>query len=384
MNDQLLVLKKFPLVVPQNRDFTLYKGFIQAGSEEFYICLHVPHYPFLNDLSIRCSWELSVILQGHEKNLNEWTKSCSSLFAYLECLQNLIMKCLEAGTAASLLHSDHHLLVKTYKHIISELEVLGLDHVLHVSSSLNEVKLQTVDQAGRNHILNLSLGMNYPSSPPVIHADLPEQLVRNIKTGSSLAAIYKSFVQQVSGLQMFWEVLDEVDRECWVIDPDNPTRKDMYRRIVIGSNVSIQITVDPFNATKRPDIKFLGSERAIIPFKKSLTEKFQFWSSDDGFIQNLKFVLGLSGFPAAPADTGHPQDLLHQGECAICFMARLEGELPSQACDNEKCGMLYHLSCLFEWLQTLPTSNKSFNYVHGECPNCSMAISCPKPSLYEN
>lgn len=39
--------------------------------------------------------------------------------------------------------------------------------------------------------------------------------------------------------------------------------------------MSIQITVDPFNATKRPDIKFLGSERAIIPFKKSLTEKFQ-------------------------------------------------------------------------------------------------------------
>jgi hypothetical protein len=39
--------------------------------------------------------------------------------------------------------------------------------------------------------------------------------------------------------------------------------------------VSIQITVDPFNATERPDIKFLGSERGIIPFKKSLTENFQ-------------------------------------------------------------------------------------------------------------
>jgi hypothetical protein len=91
------------------------------------------------------------------------------------------MKCLEAGTDAPLLQSDHHLLVKTYKHIISELEVLGLEHVLHVSSSLNEVKLQTVDQAGRNHILSLILGMNYPSSPPVIQADLPEQLVRNTK-----------------------------------------------------------------------------------------------------------------------------------------------------------------------------------------------------------
>jgi hypothetical protein len=52
--------------------------------------------------------------------------------------------------------------------------------------------------------------------------------------GSSLPAVYKSFVQQISGLQKFWEVLDEVDHECWVIDPDNPTRKDAYRKIMIG------------------------------------------------------------------------------------------------------------------------------------------------------
>jgi hypothetical protein len=27
---------------------------------------------------------------------------------------------------------------------------------------------------------------------------------------------------------------------------------------------------------------------------------------------------------------------------------------------------------MFQWLQTLPTSKKSFTYVRGECPNCSM------------
>lgn len=91
------------------------------------------------------------------------------------------MKCLETCSAASLLHSGRHLPVKTYKHIISELEILGLERVLHISNTLDEVKLQTVDQAGRNHILRLSLGMNYPSSPPVIQADLPEELIGNMK-----------------------------------------------------------------------------------------------------------------------------------------------------------------------------------------------------------
>jgi E3 ubiquitin-protein ligase FANCL len=56
--------------------------------------------------------------------------------------------------------------------------------------------------------------------------------------GSSLPTIYKNFVQQVAALQKFWEVLDEVDHTCWVMDPDNPTRKDTYRRIMIGMVVS--------------------------------------------------------------------------------------------------------------------------------------------------
>ncbi|PNF36196.1 E3 ubiquitin-protein ligase FANCL [Cryptotermes secundus] len=371
MSDQLLILKKFPFIIPQNKYFTLYKGFIQVGNEEFHICLHVPHYPSLKELSVKCSWELSIILQGHEKDLYEWTKSCSSLFAYLECMQNLIMKCLETCSAASLLHSGRHLPVETYKHIISELEILGLEHVLHISNTVDEVKLQTVDQAGRNHILRLSLGMNYPSSPPVIQADLPEELIGNMKKSSSLPTIYKSFVQQVAALQRFWEVLDEVDHKCWVIDPDNPTRKDTYRRIMIGNNVSVQIVINPLKATERPDIKFLGSERAIVSFQECLMENFQLWSSADGFIENLKLLLGLSDFPAPQIHTEYSQELIHQGECAICFMARLDGELPSRACDNEKCGLEYHTACLCEWLQTLPTSSKSFSYIHGECPNCS-------------
>jgi hypothetical protein len=91
------------------------------------------------------------------------------------------MKCLETGCAASFLHSSHTLLVETYKHVISELEFLGMEHVLHISNTLNEVKLQTVDQAGRTHILTLILGTNYPSSPPVIQADIPEKLIGNMK-----------------------------------------------------------------------------------------------------------------------------------------------------------------------------------------------------------
>ncbi|XP_069684816.1 E3 ubiquitin-protein ligase FANCL isoform X2 [Periplaneta americana] len=304
MNEQLLILKRFPLLIPENSNFTLYRGFIQVGNEEFYIRLHVPHYPDLKELSLQCSWELSVILQGNAKHLSEWTSSCSTLIAYLECLQNLIMKCLETGEVASLLLTGHRLSVDTYKRIISELESVGIDHIVQVSSLLDEIMLQAIDQASRTHILGLSLCANYPSAPPVIQADLPNTVLSNLKRSSSLPAIYKSFVQQIAALQVFWDALDELDSICWVIDPENPKRKDAYRRIMIGNNVSVQITIDPFNPMERPDIKFLGSECAVAPFQASLNEKFQ-------------------------------------------------------------------------WLRTLSTSTKSFSYIHGECPNCGLAISCP-------
>ena len=93
---------------------------------------------------------------------------------------------------------------------------------------------------------------------------------------------------------------------------------------------------------------------------------FQLWSSGDGFTENLKLLLGLSDFPVAPAVTEHSQDLIHQGECAICFMARLEGELPSRACDNEKCDMAFHVACLFEVRHNLSKQmwNVHVNQVH--------------------
>ncbi|KAJ9578259.1 hypothetical protein L9F63_005529, partial [Diploptera punctata] len=341
-------------------------------NEEFQICLHVPDYPLLSRLSLQCSWELSVILQGHEQDLLEWTRSCSTLVAYLECLQNLIMKCLESATAKSLLHSGERLTVESYKHIISELETLSQENIVYVSNVMNEVKLQAIDSAARCHYLTLLLGMSYPSTPPVIQVDLPEQVAIGLKKSSSIAGIYKSFVQHVTALQKFWKSMDEIDSKCWILDPDNPTRKDSHRRIMIGNNVSVQITVDPLNASERPDIKFLGSERAIMPFQESLAENFEKWNGEKDFVQNLKFVLGLSEFPAAPMESGNSQDLVQKGDCCICFAARLNGELPSRACNNEKCGMMYHEACLFEWLQTLPSSSKSFNYIHGDCPNCGM------------
>ncbi len=45
------------------------------------------------------------------------------------------------------------------------------------------------------------------------------------------------FEQWLRQFEALWDVLDEVDSKCWVLEPENPTRVCTYRRVVIGERV---------------------------------------------------------------------------------------------------------------------------------------------------
>ena len=90
-----------------------------------------------------------------------------------------------------------------------------------------------------------------------------------------------------------------------------------------------------------------------------------------GVRENLERVLQLK-FPS-PADTEREEFRM---ECGICYAHRLtrpgEAEtcLPECCCDNARCGRAFHQPCLFEWLQSLPDSRRSFDTIFGSCPYC--------------
>ena len=37
---------------------------------------------------------------------------------------------------------------------------------------------------------------------------------------------------------MFWDVVDELDQNCWVLEPEHPTKADVARRIAVGKNMA--------------------------------------------------------------------------------------------------------------------------------------------------
>jgi E3 ubiquitin-protein ligase FANCL len=46
--------------------------------------------------------------------------------------------------------------------------------------------------------------------------------------------MYNIFCEETEHYQDFWETMDELDSRCWVLEPENPSRRDTYRKISIG------------------------------------------------------------------------------------------------------------------------------------------------------
>ena len=59
---------------------------------------------------------------------------------------------------------------------------------------------------------------------------------------------------------LFWDEMNLLDNNCWILEPLKPTKTDFHRRISITNNVSMQIKIDPRNPREIPQILFLGSE----------------------------------------------------------------------------------------------------------------------------
>ncbi|XP_066991175.2 E3 ubiquitin-protein ligase FANCL isoform X2 [Anabrus simplex] len=347
LEDQLLMMKKFPLLVPQNSTSTVYDGFLSVEKRYFHISLVVPKYPLLDGMNLHCSWELAYFLKDKEKEVQELADTCSMLSFYLTSLQNLLTSCMKTQwLPPSQLNCTN---MESFQRLMSDIETVGMKHIEFLSHSMTWLKLRVIDDAQRCHILRLDVGANYPHENIQVQADLPQIALQNIKKNNSVVGIFRSFVHEISSLQNIWKLLDNVDEECWVLDPDKPTRKDMTRRIVIGQNLSLQLTFDSNDAMARPSMKLFGPELGVQPFRESLAANVEEWQDTCSLVENLKCVLSVATFPVRPDSLSQKKDqLVYEGECVICYSVQLEGELPSEVCKNVRCGSPFHASCLLE------------------------------------
>ncbi|XP_075221831.1 E3 ubiquitin-protein ligase FANCL-like isoform X4 [Lycorma delicatula] len=205
----------------------------------------------------------------------------------------------------------------------------------------------------------------------------------------NICEIFRKFCSVISSLQNFWSVYESLREKAWVIDPEYPKKRDTYSRIVIGENVSVLVSINPAEVSSFPEIKFLGADKAVAPFRKTLEDNLQLfgWDINRSLVDNLLTILGFDEFPlpVSPSssqkkNTRSSQDdlLVDDQECSICFMLRAQDNmLPTKICNNDKCTSVFHLLCLAQWFQSVPTNEPTFNVISGDCPHCGKRILCP-------
>ncbi|XP_072121373.1 E3 ubiquitin-protein ligase FANCL isoform X1 [Mobula birostris] len=354
------LINECPLLLPQNRQKTVFDGFVMVKNKEFRVRILLPEERNLKQARLQCSWQLNQILHGYQHIVKQRLQQSTDLVSFM----------LEFKTVLEIALRNKHDLQSPpppqyYEQLIKEIESLGWDKLAYMDTEFRTIKLKAEDSAGREHMITIKLKSKYPADPPDCATDFPVPFVPSWTHQSSLKNLHSQFLAALDSLQEFWDVMDEIDEKTWVLEPENPTRTATTRRIAISNNASINVDVDPRHPKMLPECCFLGADHVVTPLKKKLNTNMHLWSPESTVLQNLKGILEID----FPSPTTHEKFSLGM-ECGICYAYRLASSIPDQVCDDPRCGQPFHQECLYEWLRGLPSSRQSFNIIFGECPYC--------------
>eukprot|EP01094_Clydonella_sp_ATCC50884_P007960 TRINITY_DN1720_c0_g1_i4.p1 TRINITY_DN1720_c0_g1~~TRINITY_DN1720_c0_g1_i4.p1 ORF type:complete len:360 (-),score=68.53 TRINITY_DN1720_c0_g1_i4:137-1216(-) len=263
---------------------------------------------------------------------------------------------------------------------LSELTHLILDRsrvrLVRLDDSFSRIALEITDTSGRPHELEISLPPDYPARAPTCSACTPKPFVCPWPLDSAaaaekgpLATLMERYRAHVEGFAEFWAVMEEMDAECCVLEPDMPTRADTSRRMALPDHCSILVHINPDSPFQICECRFLGAESTVNDLCQRLHVNISKWQTSRTPLANLREVLNVE-FPARSSEAFEESGM----ECAICYSSRVNNLLPDRVCDDENCRKAFHSRCLLEWLRSVPSSQQSFDTMFGRCPYCTYPI----------
>uniref|UniRef100_A0A0E0P0Q7 RING-type domain-containing protein n=2 Tax=Oryza TaxID=4527 RepID=A0A0E0P0Q7_ORYRU len=236
-----------------------------------------------------------------------------------------------------------------YSAVFAQIEEVGWERLVSGKGDggVSCLVFRILDDQGRNHLLEITLPMNYPSSPPCLYIppdlrcfflmfhvmsgmDVPYLPELQWSKGSRLKDVVCQFQEHLKILQDYWSIMDDIDKVLWVVDPTKPTFAMSHRRIAL----------------------------------------------DKKFHENLSTVLDFA-LPPPPSVNIEDDE---QVDCGICYAKHLpiddelgthSGGTTDYTCENPSCSRAFHSVCLRDWLRAITTTRQSFDVLFGNCPYCS-------------
>lgn len=364
-------LTEFPCLTLNSKDLQWLEGYIKVTGHTFKIQLRTDCSLFLADDALK------TLLGEHLDETKKRLAMAANAHAFLLELREIIERIANfpAG-ASSTPRIDSELPSREfYERLLREVASVGWERI-NLHKSLRSLDIVVSDDAGRAHSVAVALKPDYPASAPACTAALPEPFHVEWGTGASLDVIVTQFSRKLSDFQGLFRALDDIDANCYVLEPEHPSRADTFRRLALGRHCSVRLELDaraPVSAF--PTCRFLGPDAAVAPLRDRLNGFMHLWNPDGGTLPraNLETVLGQALPP--PKDSAGMDDDDIAVECGICYAYRLtDGGVPDVACDREACAKPYHRPCLVEWLRALPDTRQSFDTLMGACVYCEHPI----------
>ncbi|KAG8190848.1 hypothetical protein JTE90_028344 [Oedothorax gibbosus] len=362
-------MEQFDQIMPLNSSGNEIGGYLSAVNEEFYIHLTVHEQPLPRKVHLRGCKKIQSILEPVLETLGQHLNQCSTITDMLSEIQNTLEQQIRLSGENSLPNKHSECTV-----LFEQLQVCGWENVQFISSTFDELHLKAVDEADREHILKVWIPEKFPVEGPKLECDLPHEFNYKWLPDDTLQNMFLTFQETLRSFSEFWNYMDELDEKTWILEPENPSRKDCKRRIALAPGISLLIVVNPLMPTSIPTCHYLGSERIVEPVREKFNKNIRLWSEFDSILYNLQQVLEID-FPS-PTNTEKEEYCM---ECGICYSYLLNEAIPEMTCDNPNCNQNFHHSCLYEFIRTLPDVRSSFLKLFGQCPYCNKPLWCTIP-----
>lgn len=337
--------------------------------------LIIPNYPLFYNAQIIFGKEIA-FLRNREfsRKVKELIESEKTVLSFLTSLKTLIGKHIN-NTESKVCTTIDFEFTKDLLQDVKEALQYPSDVQLSCDWNLSTIKLSL-----RGIFLTMQRCKDIRTPWKVVSSNMPaiptfEDFDSNVK---NLSVAITKFKLQVEFLERAWAQLKEIDENCWIIDPPEPNKSHMYRRIHLSQSISVTITIDPLNPTAVPKLEFSGSDNKVKRQRDDVSVNIENWNPDCNVLENLRMLLNMYEFPERMESLDDAEGIIGSRECGICFFEKSEtDELPNKICDNEKCLKHFHTACLAEWLQRNGANQVVFDHIHGNCPHCKESISCP-------
>ncbi|KAI8984661.1 WD-repeat region-domain-containing protein [Mycotypha africana] len=366
----------YPLIIPVDDVQKVYKGFISINNVEYEIKVQLGDEGTLTgekkflELLEQQQQRGSTIQDVITKKLRHATDIMlflTDLQELLEAPPTSVTQPLQSQQQQHSFRYDHDRFVYIYNELLN----VGYDQVHEISEDMTNITFKINDTQGRAHFVKVILPLTYPLSKPKVVCNLPVPIEHN----RTITEIIQQHRVIIDRYQKLFDCLDDLDQHMRILEPENPTRSDNWRRIALGHHCSMEVDLSSNLETPlsvKPRVRFLGSMNRVKDLKAQWA--LYKWDKDRPMSENL---LEAFQMVSNTENNNVHEDYTNIGdiECGICYSYKLnQKDTPDIICANESCNRGFHYQCLYEWVRSNPSTTQSFNILFGKCPYCNEPI----------